>query len=70
MEERGIRDHVAVLVLRQGEIKGDIEPGLKPGEWKVKLTREAKGRREAGVVVLVIRNARLFVKTVEWEDQK
>ena len=57
-------------VLRHGEIKGDIEPGQRPGEWKVKLIREAKGRREAGVVVLVVRNARLFVKTVEWEDKK
>jgi Domain of unknown function (DUF4258) len=68
MVERDIRDHVALDVLRRGEIKGDIEPGQHPGEWKTKLVREAKGRREAGVVVLVVRNTRLFVKTVEWED--
>jgi hypothetical protein len=70
MAERDIRDHVVIDVLRHGEIKGDVEAGKNPGEWKVKLTREAKGRREAGVVVLVVRNARLFVKTAEWEDLK
>jgi hypothetical protein len=69
MAERDIRDHVVLDVLRHGDIKGDIEPGQQPGEWKAKLVREAKGRREVGVVVLV-RNARLFVKTVEWEDTK
>lgn len=70
MSERGIRDHVVVDVLRGGDVKGEIDPGKNSGEWKVKMTREAKGRREVGVVVVVIRNARLFVKTAEWEDVK
>ena len=68
MDERGITDLVAVDVLRKGDLKGDIEPGQSPGEWKVKMVRTVKGRREVGVVVLTIRNAKLFVKTVEWED--
>jgi len=34
------------------------------------MVKEVKGRREAGVVVLTIRNERLLVKTVEWEDVK
>jgi hypothetical protein len=63
MEERGIRDVVAVEVLRSGEIRGDITPGDKPGEWKAKFVKEAKGRREVGVVVITYRNSRLFVKT-------
>ena len=70
MSERDIRDYVVVEILRSGEIKGAIELGNKPGEWKAKLVKEIKGRREAGVVVIVIRSARLFVKTAEWEDTK
>src|SRR5689334_15079494 len=70
MEEREISDVVAVDVLRYGTSKGAIEPGKNPGEWKVKMTMPVKGRREVGVVVLTVRNARLYVKTVEWEDLK
>ena len=68
MYERGITDKMAVEVLQKGDCKGDVEAGAKPGEWKLKLARRVKGRREAGVVVLTVRNARLFVKTAEWED--
>lgn len=70
MEERGITDRVAVEVLRRGEIRGDIAPGKSRGEWKLKMVREVKGRREAGVVVIMVRNSTLFVKTVEWEDSR
>ena len=55
-------------VLRTGFVKGDIEPGRNPGEWKAKMVKEMKGRREIGVVTIVIDGHRLFVKTVEWED--
>jgi hypothetical protein len=68
MAERGITDVIAVDVLRLGYPNGDIEPGKNPGEWKIKMVRPVKGRREVGVVVLTVRNARLLVKTVEWED--
>jgi Domain of unknown function (DUF4258) len=69
MGERGITDAMAVDVLRRGSLKGAVEAGKHPGEWKVKMVRQVKGRREVGVVVvLAVRNARLFVKTVEWED--
>jgi len=68
MEQRGITDLVAVDVLRLGELKGAIEPGQSSGEWKVKMVHVVKGRREVGVVVITVRNAKLFVKTVEWED--
>jgi hypothetical protein len=27
-----------------------------------------RGRREVGVVVVTLRNEKIFVKTVEWED--
>jgi hypothetical protein len=68
MTERGITDAMAIDVLRRGSPKGAIEGGKNAGEWKVKMVRQVKGRREAGVVVVTVRNARLFVKTVEWED--
>jgi hypothetical protein len=68
MIERDITDRVAVEVLRTGSPRGPIDPGENPGEWKVKMVKEVKGRREAGVVVLTIRDKRLLVKTVEWED--
>jgi hypothetical protein len=66
MAERDITDRTAVDVLRTGSPRGLIEPGKHSGE----VVKEVKGRREAGVVVLTIRNERLLVKTVEWEDVK
>lgn len=68
MEDRGISDLDALRVLRTGEISGPIKPGRNPGEWKCKIVAPIKGRREVGVVVLTIRNRKLRVKTVEWED--
>ena len=65
---RGITDKYALDTLRNGMPKGEIVAGQNPGEWKMKMTHRAKGRREVGVVVITVRNERLFVKTVEWED--
>ena len=69
-EERDISIRDALTVLRTGYLDAAIEPGENPGEWKGKMTRAMKGRREIGVVVIVIRDNELFVKTVEWEDLK
>ncbi|MFT4056728.1 MAG: DUF4258 domain-containing protein [Novosphingobium sp.] len=68
MEERGITTLDALRVLRAGDIKGSIEPGMNAGEWKCKIAKLMKGSREIGVVTLAMSNGRLFVKTVEWED--
>ena len=70
MDERGISDLDALRVLRSGHIVGEITPGRNDGEWKCKVVAPVKGRREVGVVVLTIRNRKLRVKTVEWEDLK
>lgn len=70
MTERDITDRVAVEVLRTGTLEGPIEPGANPGEWKTKMVKEVRGRREVGVVVITIRNEKLLVKTAEWEDPK
>jgi hypothetical protein len=68
MEWRDITDAMMFEVLRTGTIKGDVEPGKYPGEWKLKMAKTMKGQREVGVVTIVIREQKLFIKTVEWED--
>jgi hypothetical protein len=60
-----------IEVLRLGEIEGPIEPGVNPGEWKCKVTAKPdKSSRRLGVAVVVVRDERLFLLTVEWEDTK
>lgn len=67
-DEREITIDDALLVLRIGLLDDEIVPGNRVGEWKGKMTMHLKGRREAGVVVIVIKDQSLFVKTVEWEN--
>ena len=51
-------------------IDGAIVAGKKSGEWKCKVIRKAeRSARWIGVVTVVIRDERLFVLTVEWEDR-
>lgn len=69
MEERGITTLDALRVLRNGEIEGEIEPGNGSGEWKCKIVERRRGSRDIGVATLVMKERRLFVKTVEWEDR-
>jgi len=68
MLERDITDEIALAVLRHGHIADDVVAGKNPGEWKVKMTKEIRGRRHVGVVTLLIQGRRLLVKTAEWED--
>jgi len=68
MEERGITRIDAVRVLQRGHICGSIKPGKNRGEWKCKVVARLKGSREIGVVAITVKERRLFVKTVEWED--
>ena len=68
MHERDITDSMVVQVLREGDVQGDVIAGKHPGEWKVKIVKAIRGRREIGVVALIMRRSRLFIKTVEWED--
>ena len=66
--ERDITIRMAVSVLRNGQIRGDIIPGKHAGEWKAKMCFPIPGRREVGVAMILIKEKRIFVKTVEWED--
>jgi hypothetical protein len=67
MLEREIDDVDVLRVLRGGYLKGEPDPA-EPGEWKCKVVMKLKGARDVGVVVIILRSKRLFVKTVEWED--
>lgn len=68
--QRDITDRMMFEVLRTGMLRGEIVAGKNAGEWKVKMVKQMKGRREVGVVTIVINMRKLFVKTVEWEDVK
>lgn len=67
MEERGITDAQVYEVLRQGLVT-DPPEGAEPGEWKCKIVKQLRGGREIGVVTIILRSGKLFIKTVEWED--
>src|SRR6476469_8450681 len=54
MEWRDITDEMMFEVLRTGFLSGEIERGKNRGEWKAKMVKQIKGRREVGVVTLVI----------------
>ena len=66
--QRDITNRMALDVLRMGQIRGDIVAGKNVGEWKAKIVFPIPGRREVGVVTVVEKESRIFVKTVEWED--
>jgi hypothetical protein len=40
MDWRDITDKMMFEVLRTGYLKGDIEPGKYPGEWKAKMCKK------------------------------
>jgi hypothetical protein len=67
MEERGITDAQVYEVLRTGHVTEP--PALTElGEWKCKIVKQLRGDREAGVVTIILKSGKLFIKTVEWED--
>jgi hypothetical protein len=69
MFERDISDLDVYRVLSRGAIKGPIRAGRKPREWVCKVAWRLRGSRDIGVVVVVIREERLWINTVEWEDR-
>lgn len=69
MEERGITDAQIYEVLRSGQV-ADPPELTKFGEWKCKMIKQLRGGREIGVVTIILKNGKLFLKTVEWEDPR
>ena len=66
-DERSITDEMMFRALRTGHIQ-DVMPGDEKGEWKCKMTKRTKEKREIGVVTVVLVNDMLLIATVEWED--
>jgi hypothetical protein len=61
----------ALEILKCGHIKGDITPGINAGEWKCKVVDKLdKSSRWVGVPAVIIRDKRVLILTVEWEDTK
>ena len=67
MRERGITDVQVLEILLAGFVSEN--PVLtEHNDWQCKITKELRGRREAGILIVILQNSRLFLKTVEWED--
>jgi hypothetical protein len=67
MVEREIFDVDVFRIIRNGLVKD--QPELTDfNEWKCKVVLKIRGGRTAGVVTVLLHNAKLFVKTVEWES--
>lgn len=67
MEERGVSDLEAYRILRTGHVS-EVPERTDKGEWKCKVIKKLRGQRVLGVIAIIIKHDRLFVKTVEWED--
>jgi hypothetical protein len=70
LAQRGFDIFDVYNTLENGYFADDIEPGANEGEWKVKIVDTPEGRsRKMGVVTIVVKDKRLLIKTVEWEDR-
>lgn len=69
MVERGFDAEDILKIMALGEIEGPIRPGNKEGEWRCRVVGKlAWTSREAGVVTVVVREARLIFVTTKWID--
>ena len=71
--QRGYNDRDVIRGFRIGDIEGPVLPGNKSGEWQCEVVfpgTEERGSRNIGVVTIVQRGNRLFVKTVMWKDKR
>lgn len=70
MQERDINSTDLYRILRLGIVEQDPEP-TRNGEWTCKITHRLRGRRTAGVVLVIRKKAdALVIVTVEWEDKR
>ena len=68
-EERDICYTDALKVLREGHVLAQPTQGKFDGEWSCKIVKQIRGNRDVGVVtVIMTKQKRLKIKTVEWED--
>jgi hypothetical protein len=70
LAQRGFDVFDVYCTLENGHFADDIEAGANEGEWKVKIVDTPEGTsRKMGVVTIVVKDKRLLIKTVEWEDR-
>jgi hypothetical protein len=70
LAERGFDVFDVYQTLENGHFADDIKAGANEGEWKVKIVDTPEGTsRKMGVVTIVVKDKRLLIKTVEWEDR-
>lgn len=70
LAKRGFDAFDVYETLENGYISGGIKAGVNEEEWKVKVVDVPEGRsRKMGVVTIVVKDKRLLIKTVEWEDR-
>jgi hypothetical protein len=69
MEARSITDIQVLEILLAGFVSAQPET-TEHGDWRCKITKELRGRREAGAVVVILRNSRLFLQRVAWENRR
>lgn len=67
VDQRSIVQEDIYWILQTGMVEG--QPVQEGDEWKVIIVRRMPGKREAGVVTLVVEESEIvFVMTVEWMD--
>ena len=69
LAERDFTVQDVIKVLQRGDID-ELPTRTALKEWQCKVTLKLRGIRTAGVVVIILINDRLLVKTVEWENLK
>lgn len=70
MPERGIDVFDVERVPMTGIVSGPIRTGRREGEWKMLVVGELdRTSRKVGVATVLLREDRLVIATVEWEDR-
>ncbi len=74
LNERGLTDLDVIRGYRIGDIVSAITPGERHREWVCEVVfpspEESGGRREVGVITVVVEECRLRIKTVMWKDRR
>ena len=71
LETRNLYDRDVIRGFRIGDVVGEVTPGTGAGEWKCEVifpSGDDTGNRNIGVITIVQRGVRLFIKTVMWKD--
>ena len=68
LSERDFTVQDVIKVLQRGDID-ELPTRTTRNEWQCKVTLKLRGQRTAGAITIILLHERLFIKTVEWEDE-